>query len=332
MYLIRLLLGASLLISTPAANAFESDVHYGLTEWLALKAGFDQQAAQTIATGNQRVDSGDMQYIDPVFTYACLRKDDVGSRRAGEHHYPSTGAIPAAPELRAVAPGSDAANKPALAVLKVPVGQASFMLLKLGEALHVLQDSWSHQGIPDIPQPADALFTCDPTRAWGHPKARGGWNSHKADLTLFWPTDTVAMAKATYDVLTQYPMLSGVKRTPREWDEIRPALDRFITASTKTEKKSWFVSQGISDVSFLEGSQLEGRYPTVRPEMARTQAAAACINAVSAARGRSGSARFLQSLLYAVGVDPRFRHDRVRVRCRSRTRKPSNDPAKTPRR
>jgi hypothetical protein len=258
----QVFLGAILSIASAAAGAFESDVHYGLTEWLALKAGFDKQAAQTIATGNQRVDSGDMQYIDPVFTYACLRKDDVGSRRAGEHHYPSTGAIPAAPEQRAVAPGSDAAKKPALAVIKVPADQASFMLLKLGEALHVLQDSWSHQGIPDVPQPAGAFFPCDPTRAWSHPKARGGWNSHKADLTIFWPIDTVAVAKATYNVLMQYPTLSAAKRSPRSWDEIRPALDRFIAASTKTEKKSWFVSQGITDVSFLEGvSLMDGTQP-----------------------------------------------------------------------
>ena len=48
----RICLGASLLIASAAAGAFESDVHFGLTEWLALKAGFDQPAAQTIATGN----------------------------------------------------------------------------------------------------------------------------------------------------------------------------------------------------------------------------------------------------------------------------------------
>src|SRR5216684_4199081 len=124
MNLNRVYLGAILSIVSAATGAFESDMHYGLTEWLALKAGFDQQAAQTIATGNQRVDSGDMQFIDPVFTYACLRKDDVGSKRAGEHHYPSTGAILAAPELRAVSPGGDAARKPWLAAIKVPAGQA----------------------------------------------------------------------------------------------------------------------------------------------------------------------------------------------------------------
>jgi hypothetical protein len=130
------------------------------------------------------------------------------------------------------------------------------MLFRLGEALHILQDSWSHQGVPDTPRPAEAVFTCDSTRAWGHPATRGGWNSHKADLTMHWPADTRAMAKATYDVLTQYPMLSEAKRTARSWDQIRPLLDGFITASTKTEKKRWFVAQGIGDVSFLEGISL----------------------------------------------------------------------------
>jgi len=254
---IRLLLAAATLLSCAIAQAFESDVHYGLTQWLALKAGFDQQAAQTIATGNQRVDSGDMQFIDPVLMYACLQTDDAGARRAGEHHYPSSGAIPAAPELRAVAPGGEAANNVGQSAINIPPTQARFRLLKLGEALHVLQDSWSHQGTPDTPKPAESLLSCDATRAWAHPKARGGWNSHKADLTLHWPADTVAMAKATYDVLLQYPPLSDVKRTPRSWADVRPALDRFIMASTKAEKSKWFVTQGIGDVSFLEGTSLQ---------------------------------------------------------------------------
>ncbi len=254
---IRLFLFASLAITSGVAAAFEADVHYGLTEWLALQAGFDQQVARTIAIGDQRVDSGDMQFLDLELMYACVAKDDVGAKRAGEHHYPSAGAIPGAPEQRAVSPGSDAARKAATAVLKIPPGQANYMLFKLGEALHILQDSWSHQGTPDVPQRPDMLISCDPTRAWAHPTARGGWNSHKADLTMYWPADTLAMAKASYEVLTQYPPLSETKRKSRSWDEIHPQLDRFIAASTKTDKKNWFVSQGIDDVSFLEGISLK---------------------------------------------------------------------------
>jgi len=258
----RSTLAVMLLAVGVEAAAFESDVHYGLTQWLALKAGFDPQAARTIAIGDNRVDSGDMQFMDLVFMYACAGTDAVGSRRAGEHHYPSAIAVPAAPEARVVAPGGEAARKAALVAVKVAPNQAAFRLFTLGEALHTLQDSWSHQGVPDIVQPVGGGFACDSRYAWGHAKARGGWNSHKADLTMHWPADTIAMAKASYEVLTQYPTVSGSKRTPRSWDEIRPALDRFIVASTKSEKSRWFASQGIEDVAFLEGISLrDGEQP-----------------------------------------------------------------------
>jgi hypothetical protein len=97
------------------------------------------------------------------------------------------------------------------------------------------------------------MLQCDSTRSWGHPKARGGAHSHRADLTMHWPADTVAMAQATYEVLTQFP---GAKRDARNWEEIRPLLDGFIRASTKSQKQRWFASQGITDVSFLEGISL----------------------------------------------------------------------------
>jgi len=252
----RLFLFTGLLLAAMGASAFEGDVHFGLTQWLALQAGFDEESARTIATGDQRVDSGDMQFIELVLMYACVRQEDLGSTLAGEHHYPTAGRVPGTPETRVVVAGGDAAKKAALAIVKVPANQASYRLFLLGEALHILQDSWSHQGVPEVPRPADAFFTCDSTRAWGHPAARGGWNSHKADLTIHWPADTKAMARATYDILTQYPMLSEAKRTARNWDEILPLLDGFIAASTKSEKADWFHAHGIGDVSFLEGISL----------------------------------------------------------------------------
>jgi hypothetical protein len=262
MIVARIFVSSGLLFAATSSSGFESDVHFGLTQWLAQQAGFDEESARTIATGDQRVESGDMQYVGPVLAYACVAKDDLRSRQAGERQYPSAGALPGAPETRTVVPGGDAAKKAALAVIKVPAGQANYMLFRLGEALHILQDSWSHQGIPGIPQPAEGVFTCDRAQAWGHPAARGGWNSHKADLTMAWPADTVAMAKAVYDVLTQYPPLSQTARTARTWDQIRPSLDGFIAASTKTEKKRWFTSHGIRDVSFLEGISLrDGAQP-----------------------------------------------------------------------
>jgi hypothetical protein len=256
MPLMRLLLVSTLLIAPAPATAFEADVHYGLTDWLALQAGFQPLQAQIIATGDERVDSGDMPYIDVVALYACLHKDEISARRAGEHHFPSEGNFPGPPETRNVVPDSGAARKAVLEAIAVNPGQAQYRLMQLGESLHVLQDSWAHQGVPTVPQLGDASSTCESTLAWGHPAARGGPASHRADLTTYWATDTVAMAQATYDILKQYPSISGTQRTARNWEEIRPELDDFIKASTKTEKAYWFAAHGINDVSFLEGISL----------------------------------------------------------------------------
>jgi hypothetical protein len=64
------------------------------------------------------------------------------------------------------------------------------------------------------------------------------------------------MAQGTYDILKQYPSISGTQRNAGNWEKIRPELDDFIKASTKTEKAHWFAAHGISDVSFLEGISL----------------------------------------------------------------------------
>src|SRR6185312_14603154 len=155
---LSLLLSSALLLLPARALAFEADVHYGLTYWLALQAGFEPLQAQIIATGDQRVDSGDMPDIDVVALYACLAKDAISARRAGVHHYPSAAGVPGAPEARAVSPDSDVARKAALSTLGVNPSQAAFRLLQLGESLHILQDSWAHQGISSVPQLGDTEF------------------------------------------------------------------------------------------------------------------------------------------------------------------------------
>jgi hypothetical protein len=251
-----LLVSALLLIAPERATAFEADVHYGLTYWLALQAGFEPLQAQIIATGDERVDSGDMPYIDVVAMYACLHKDEISARRAGEHHYPSAGKIPGPPETRSVAPNSAAARKEAQAAIEAGPDEAQFRLSQLGEGLHVLQDSWANQGVPSVPQLGDVPSACDSRLAWGHPETRGGPASHRADLTMYWPEDTAAMAQATYDILTQYPSISGAQRKVRNWDQIRPELDGFTKAQTKADKARWFTAHGMDDVSFLEGISL----------------------------------------------------------------------------
>ncbi|MGA2552308.1 MAG: hypothetical protein ABSF50_19355 [Burkholderiaceae bacterium] len=239
-----------------SAAAFEGDVHFGLTQWLAREAGYDEEQAQTIAIGDQRVDSGDMFYLQLAFAYACGGRDDEGSIATETYRFPSAVRPPAPPEKRVVVAGSDAAKETLAGIFKTPESKAGFMLLNFGEALHRLQDSWSNQGVPDVPTPFDGAIDCDATRVWAAPRARGGWDSHRADITRLWPADVVAMSEATYAALMEFPTLKGHPRVAKSWDEIKHELPGFIAASTKSEKKDWFVSHGIADVSFLEGVSL----------------------------------------------------------------------------
>ncbi len=255
------LLALGLCLAAPAL-AFESDVHFGLTEWLALQAGYGPQEAVTIATGDQRVDSGDMQFMALAFAYACPGQDRVTAAEVEAHHFPSAAGVPAPPQQRAVLAGDEAAGKAVRELIATPPDKAGFMLLRFGESLHPLQDSWSHQGMPDLPQPFGGAVACAADSVSAAPKARGGWNSHKADLTRFWPADTLAMAKASYEALQNYPATVGGPRTARDWNELGPELSGFVTAATKTDKKNWFLAHGITDVSFLEGISLrDGAQP-----------------------------------------------------------------------
>lgn len=246
-------LGLALLGALPAL-AFESDVHFGLTQWLALQAGYDAQQSLAIAAGDQRVDSGDIQFEVRVYSYACPGMDVDQSRLAGQLHFPSQAGPPAPMERRGVVAGGAAAMRQSNDILKTPPQKASFMLIKLGEALHPLQDSWSNQGIPGAPQLPASVPGCHADTVWSAPPSRG--DAHRADATALWPADVLAMARATFEVLKRFPEQAPQVRAARDFDALIPELNGFVKASTKSAKADWFRAQGIEDVSFLSGMSL----------------------------------------------------------------------------
>jgi hypothetical protein len=145
-----------------SVNAWESDVHYGLTKWLAIHAGFTAQQASWIADGYQGIDKS--WITDPLFTtiVACVQRDDTASRRMHDDHFPGQNSAPNAPDIRSVEAGyvQQAGNKRAAPRIINYADEARFK--QLGEYLRSFQDSWSHQGRPDFPQPP-----CNPKLGWG---------------------------------------------------------------------------------------------------------------------------------------------------------------------
>lgn len=154
------------------AWGYEADVHYGLTKWLALQAGFPEQQAELIATGNQRVDFGSIETIRLLTDYACLRPDKESAEEMRASHYPVGGADP---EGQGVVAGGAAARQRVTAVIKAATSsRAGELLLAFGAALHPFQDSWAHAGAISGPPAALGLPNCQAPLWTTAPLTRGG--------------------------------------------------------------------------------------------------------------------------------------------------------------
>lgn len=248
----NLILVLLLLIAAPSlAAAWEEDVHYGLTKWLALQAGLTETAAEGIAQRNVEADEGILDARHLVFWYACLSKDRNASALVKDYHFPGDADLPSPPFKRVVKQGGPYAFRAVKIELVRKVKSEADQqdsLNRFGKGLHALQDSWSHQGEPGIP------WVCDKSLAWGHPSARGGWNSHGADVTRRWPDDTLAAAKATWDVLAAYATAHkswAAAKPLSDWPSLDYDVKSFATATTKAEKAKWFRVHGFKEVNFL---------------------------------------------------------------------------------
>ena len=228
------------------AWAWEADVHDGLTKWLAIQAGYPEQQAEWIAQGNQELDDSWVTgAILGTILASCFGDDAAGSVTVHDNHFPSRSDPPASPTKRTVVAGETWQAGSLRQPPRLDGSQATFMAL--GRYLHTLQDSWSHQGDPDVPR------FCKPELGWGHAVRRGGWSCHLADLTYRWhATDVPRMARATYHVLST----AQKKKSGKQWEMLRRKVEAFAGAQTKWKKDEWFKNEKFSDRSFLQGISL----------------------------------------------------------------------------
>jgi hypothetical protein len=247
-------------------HAWEVDLHRGMTEWLARQAGFRPDAARTIGIGNNHADDGIFDARHQVFWYACLRSEKTSSELVRDLHFPTFADAGWPPSKRQV----EAGGPPAIRKIELELAarkpasdqEAQQTLRKLGEALHTQQDSWLHQGEPDIPP------LCNAGLAWAHPKARDGWRSHRADQTSYGDFGVpLGALRQTYDLLVKHAAVKDWatnREPPVDWLKLASAVTSFAKAGTKAEKARWFFDQKFteSDVKeFLAGITLEDGGP-----------------------------------------------------------------------
>jgi hypothetical protein len=223
----------ALLNISVATSAWEEDVHYILTFWIANQAGLSRQDADAVARANQGLDDSDHNAAIPTVLWIILRGDEGAARDLQLKHFPTDASLPSPALRRVVAPNSSAARRRMEQVVMTPL--ASMTLQELGESLHPLQDSWSHQGVPDIP------FNLRPNLISAHPKARGGWRSHDADTTNLHIDEVVQVARASYDAVAR--LLSnnvGLRDHPATpWAKLEPVVRSFAAAATSEAKAEW---------------------------------------------------------------------------------------------
>ncbi len=152
-------------------------------------------------------------------------------------------------------------------------GDSATALLALGEGLHPFQDSWSHQGVPDIP------YNLKPNLISAHPRPRGGWKSHDADLTPLHPDETVDVARQTYLLLERFLNQNPrFRRKPAaSWASLEPIVRAFATARTADEKQTWAARYIPERPRELHQSASESRklhIKTLSPPMTNSRGAA----------------------------------------------------------
>jgi hypothetical protein len=224
------------LVASHSVAAWEEDVHYLLTFWLAYQAGFSRGAADEIAKGAQSYDDSAHAGAIGSVGFSTLLGDEGAARSVRDKHFPSDAPIPSPPTRRVVAPNSETARRTIDTAMAAPPG-SSEALLKFGEALHPFQDSWSHQGVPDVP------FGLRPNYSFAHPEDRGGWWRHDADYTHLHVGEVVDMAARVYQMfgeyLKRYP--ARRERPAAQWSTLEPIVRQFAAADTKQKKNDWAV-------------------------------------------------------------------------------------------
>jgi hypothetical protein len=214
-------------------GAWEEDVHYVLTFWLATQAGFSRNDADQIAKADQGLDDSEHTGAIPTVLWIILTQDLGAARDLQLKHFPNDANLPSPPLRRVVTPNGLSARKPVESALNP--GDSATGLIALGEAFHPFQDSWSHQGVPDIPYNLRANLIS------AHPAQRGGWKSHNADLTYLHVDDTVDTARETYRFLVQFLQQNARygRHPAAPWAAIEPAVREFAKAETPSAKAQW---------------------------------------------------------------------------------------------
>ncbi|HEX2836340.1 MAG TPA: Ig-like domain-containing protein [Thermoanaerobaculia bacterium] len=222
------------------SGQYEADFHFGLTMYLAMKAGFNSEQAHSMANYTVQPDREDDERT-PIKSgaWGALGNEDA-RERLRDWHFPK-----AQVESGEVVPCSTWARE------KIDRALRTGNFKDFGEGLHPFQDSWSHRGDPSLGGYA------------GHPDERGGGAAHDTDWSYRYPDVAMTAAHATYVYLQAYALKHPEQATgsSQPWSSIESDVRLFVNLRTKIDKRAWLEARGVhldelwKDVSLREGDE-----------------------------------------------------------------------------
>ena len=292
----KIVITALAFLALNAGNAigYETDVHYGLTLWLAKNAGLSIIEAEEIARANERTDTGVLDAKHAIIWHLCIMGADTASEVTRRYHFRSQVPVPADPPARPVDPRAKFANLEVDNIIKEKGTNLADRLGRFGLALHGLQDTYSHAG------ESDTAWPCPRRWMWAHPDARGGYRSHKADLTYTDVPSCIEMASVTFDAASRLvESLGRAKAKPPL--QMTKDIGAFCSADSRPGKADWFSKKGMGHLakSILRTTSLKSGIefyddvpnldvsPKMPPTVAINRAATTATHAESLAKVRA---------------------------------------------
>ena len=238
---------------------YQADFHYGITMFLAIRAGFRPRVARIIADYTESPDqnpatepiSTTVEYLAQktlvVAESVAAWADRVrGWKSKAKQHDAISTAVQNRRRHEAAAirqlhfPRSDSdpsivlpMSREATAFVRRGIAMRSLPIFATG--LHPLQDSFSHAFGPSIDD-----FS-------GHSLASGGFWSKDADIPFESPDIAKAAAFETYQKLKAFAKARPdlVLKAPAPWLSVSRELDGFLGLVFPDEKKKWFCKRGV---------------------------------------------------------------------------------------
>jgi hypothetical protein len=197
---------------TNSTPVYGRDVHFSLTEALAIAAGFDYMDASTIANANQGVDTNPKTTPVPEVSYGYLKEGDaLGIQRRKDWHF------------------TTAQRRAQLKAIFLKSGS----LDDLGKYMHAFQDQYSHFGLgPGIGQIGSKVDKNGEATEWSINTEE--W--HAADYTSSDVDKANKMAEDSFKELGDAAVQFAGKGTitlrylPIKYSEIKGLVDQFNKA------------------------------------------------------------------------------------------------------